>query len=607
MKRKPFFFSALAITVCMALVSAAFGASQVKKRFIVSQDQGRDILCDFYTVKKDDYLIKLFQQRGEIASYDLPMFLKIFKRLNPEVVNINLIYPDQKILIPLKVLDPGALEGQETGIVAIPMIIISNISDELMASSSEHLVVQGDTVSSLLVPRFGRPGSRSYQQSLEMFKYLNPEIEDINMIRTGQKIHLPDPGILENPLYAELFDESGKISTAKDTRRAEIVPLELPAPRDIDELALLAPIETIDAPETMVPAEPAATGARRTTPRTLFEKAARIFRAEIIDSGEYFFPRKGRPDFRLDLSVSPVMEFRSGKRVLYVPDDRVSGLDADVIKSYWKNLVVLHIPEKAELRDLLNPICPIIGDGECDSVMSFEDNGVRVMLRADYIYDNPNGRGKVYLAVFDHPDRALPAPFRVYLEGKGILVSEWIDSDTWFGATDRYGVRQLPASEAVVLPSGAAEGTVRLLADLFGFGYQEKVEIAFTYAGFQVKTRVNKLTMSDGREVLVDYGDLRGDALNSLENVGYSVLQIHRRQNNRAIITTLLDHLAVTYEEDPTFWVADRPRIHNPSIQVPGLKVVYNGQGILFSNASVPQRLLSFFAEVGLRNVVISP
>lgn len=618
MKRKPLFFSTLAIlaiTACLALGSSAFGASQVKKRFFVSQDRGRDILCDPYTVKKDDYLIRLFQQRGEIASRDLPMFLEIFKRINPEITDVNLIYPNQKILIPLKILTPGALDGQETGIVSIPMIIISNISDELMASSAEHIVVSGDTVSSLLLPRFGKPGTSSYQQGIEIFKYLNSEINDINKIHVGQKIRLPDPAVQDQTWYTELFDESGRIIVPEDTSRTEIAPLAIPEPRHIEELALIAPIETHDTAaaeeKPVIPAEPSsAKKVARTSPRTLFEKAARIFRANLIDSGEYFFPRKGQPDFRLDLSISPVMEFRSGKRVLYAPSDQISAIDADVIKIYWKNLVVLQIPATDELRDLLNPICPIIHGGECDSMMSFEDQGVQVTLRADYIYDNPNRHGKVYLAILDHPDRAMPAGFRAYLEGKGILVSEWINSDTWFGAADRYGVRQLLASDAVVLQPASPEGMVRQLADLLGFTYQEKLDIEFPYAGFQVKTRANLLTTRVGREVIVDFGNLRGEALTSLEAKGFSVLQIDRRQSNRGILQKLLDHLAIAHEKDPTFWVADRPRINNPSMQVPGLMATFGddgGQRILFSDAPVPLRLVSFFMDAGIRVVSLSP
>lgn len=614
MKRNPLFFSVLTITACLALGSAAFGASQVKKRFVVTQDMGQDILCDFYTVKKDDYLIRLFQQRGEIASRDLPMFLEIFKRLNPEVADVNLIYPDQKILIPLKILTPGSLDGQESGFVSIPMIIISNISDELMASSAEHIVVSGDTVSSLLLPRFGRPDTPSYQQGIEIFKYLNPEINDINNIHVGQKIQMPDPAVQDHTWYAELFDASGNLVVPEATSRTELAPLAVPKPRQIEELALIAPIEipdTATAKETPgILGEPAPSRAARTSPRTLFEKAARIFRADLMDSGEYFFPRKGKPDFRLDLSVSPVMEFRSGKRVLYAPSDQISAIDADVIKIYWKNLIVLQIPATAELRDLLNPICPIIHGGACDSVMSFDDQGVQVTLRADYIYDNPNGRGKVYLAILGQPDRAMPAAFRAYLEGRGILVSEWINSDDWFGAADRYGVRQLLASDTVVLQPASPEGVIRQLADLFGFTYQEKLDIEFPYAGFQVKTRANLLTTRVGREVIVDFGDLRGEALTSLEAKGFSVLQIERRQSNRGILQKLLDHLAITHEKDPTFWVADRPRINNPSMQVPGLMATLgddDGQRILFSDAPVPLRLVPFFTDAGIRIVSLSP
>ena len=82
--------SLIRLLVCAAgflLLAAAAHAAFLEKKFVVCQDQGRDVLCDAYTVKKDDYVTKLFQQRGEIAYRDFPMFLEIFKRL----VNIGII------------------------------------------------------------------------------------------------------------------------------------------------------------------------------------------------------------------------------------------------------------------------------------------------------------------------------------------------------------------------------------------------------------------------------------------------------------------------------------------------------------------------------------
>ena len=40
------------------------------------------------------------------------------------------------------------------------------------------------------------------------------------------------------------------------------------------------------------------------------KKAAKIFDADLLDKGEYFFPRQGQADFKLDLSITPVMKTR---------------------------------------------------------------------------------------------------------------------------------------------------------------------------------------------------------------------------------------------------------------------------------------------------------
>ncbi|MBW2591766.1 MAG: hypothetical protein JRE58_01970, partial [Deltaproteobacteria bacterium] len=64
-----------------------------EKSYIVHSDRGRDILCEPYTVRKNDWVYKLFRQKGELSHKDFPEFLGIFQRLNPHVHNINTIRP----------------------------------------------------------------------------------------------------------------------------------------------------------------------------------------------------------------------------------------------------------------------------------------------------------------------------------------------------------------------------------------------------------------------------------------------------------------------------------------------------------------------------------
>src|SRR6056297_1825468 len=129
---------AAAAAMGCVLIAAPAGASFFQKRFMICEDRGRDILCDSYVVKKNDYVTKLFKQRGEIAYRDFPMFLDIFKRLNPSVKDIDLIFPNQRILVPLRLIEPDTLEGQATGTVTIPLITITNVPRQLQQNSMNY-------------------------------------------------------------------------------------------------------------------------------------------------------------------------------------------------------------------------------------------------------------------------------------------------------------------------------------------------------------------------------------------------------------------------------------------------------------------------------------
>ncbi|MDO9262646.1 MAG: hypothetical protein Q7U02_01685, partial [Desulfosalsimonadaceae bacterium] len=79
----------LILTGAMMVQSPVWGEF-LKKQFIICKDQGRDVLCDSVVVQKNDFVIRLLKQKGEIAYNDFPLFLAIFQRLNPDVKDIDL-------------------------------------------------------------------------------------------------------------------------------------------------------------------------------------------------------------------------------------------------------------------------------------------------------------------------------------------------------------------------------------------------------------------------------------------------------------------------------------------------------------------------------------
>ncbi len=601
----------LAVIAGVLTASSAFGVF-LEKRFTVCQDQGRDVLCDSYVVQKDDFVTKLFKQRGEISGQDMPAFLEIFKRLNPHIRNVDLIYPGQWILIPLKIIPPDTLAGQSTGTVTIPLITITNVPQKLQRNAVEHIVVAGDCVSGLIAGRFGDYRSQAYKEAIEIFRYLNPDIKDLNRIRIGQKINLPEPSIRGQAWYPALFDEAGQIVVAEENegqkkeeekKQAEpekVVPAMKPvAQKPAEE----KPEPEKPLPKPLVQIPPAASDAQGPT---VFEKAAQILHADLMDRGEYFFPREGGDDFRLALSETPVMTIDSGRRVLFIRENRISNYDQAVIKRFWKNLVVVRIMESPSLRDLLTPLCPVLYKGGCRNSLSLKDAGVFTTIRGDYIYDSPDRGRKVCLTLIADRKQATPAAMRRYLDDKNIHVAEWIDTEAFFGQAAG-GERDPGGNSGVpVITASEPEKFIEGFAAALGFGYQKNVEVSFSYAGFQVKTLSNLLTAPSGRRSLIDYGELYGDAVESMETTGFYVVQIKKREDYMGMAKDLLNGLSIPFEENPIFWAADRPRINNTSMQVPGLSISLEKAGqkkVFITFERVPEKLIPFFTQAGIRVV----
>jgi hypothetical protein len=676
-KTKIFRWLFLFLAGCAIISPPVFG-TYLEKRFVVCRDQGQDVLCDPYIVKENDYVLKVFREKGEIATTDLSWFLEMFKRLNPDVLDINLIYPNQRILVPLKIIEPGALEGQESGVVSVPLITITNIPVQIKGKSTQYIVAEGDSVSRLLSRQFGASNGRSYKEAMEIFKFLNPDIKDPNKIHVGQKINLPVSSIKDESWYPELFDESGQMVVTEEAAAnaapapepmaqplEKIEPLEMPGPMEIAELPDIPELPEISSlpkieplpdtaeleelpeiaalPEILEPEpaqEPAAAKAptsegeallaQEETPEpepekkapmlsakasytmgpSIFQKAARILGAELLDQGEYFFPRKGYKDLKLDLSVTPVMESVSGQKLLLIQGESISLPDQEVIQSFWKTVMMVNIPEDAVLRDLLTPVCPVIHRGGCEGSITFEDQGVVVSVRGEYIFDKEDEPGKICVTLIDTEDQKTPNAFQLYLASMMIDSSEWIDSGSYFGPVQRYGMIGQSSQPDAILNAGLPpQEFVRRLAPVFGFSYNEQLEVAFDYAGFQVKTFSNLLSAGPGREILVDFGDLQGDALKSAETTGFPIIQIKPSDDDMTVLKSLMKGLAIGFKENPTFWAAERRRIHNSSFQVPGLLIEYSKNpdelGMLVSFVPVHPYLISFLNHSGIRVIRI--
>jgi len=134
-----------------------------------------------------------------------------------------------------------------------------------------------------------------------------------------------------------------------------------------------------------------------------------------------------------------------------------------------------------------------------------------------------------------------------------------------------------------------------------GYAYSENVSIMFPYAGIQVQASSNLISTPEGREVLVDFGDLYGDAIASIEKTGFRIIQILEKDDLPSIMVELAGDVKLSYMTHPTFTAARRQGIYQTRLTIPGLLVEKERSAkILFAYVPLHDRIVQFLQEQGI-------
>jgi hypothetical protein len=595
----------LAATPCPAPAGYLYN-----KNYIIRQDRGQDILCDPYTVQKNDWVIKLFQRRGQIAEQDFPEFLSIFNRLNPHVADVDKILPGQHILIPLKKLENESLPGQSSGIVTIPFVAISSLPDFIKKDATEYTVKSGDNISEIISDGYGKLGTQSYHKGIELFKLINPEVTDLDRIYPGQTIHIPDPGLQDKAWYAALFDESGQINADIDVK-------SLVAPRNQPKVDVPAgkPILPPMAGSAMANEEPSEEQSPATLPATPapsrqnispLKKAAAALNAKVLDKGTYYFPGQAQKDFKLDLSRYPVMELTDGSRILFCEKDDFSMSDKNTMISFWKDLKIVPLPFQSTLEQVLEAIFASNDKYDLKNRLTLDDHGAVIDIKAKWIIrSNPSdlSQNKTITCIFLQDGTSPPVSdslMRCLSEWR-IMIREIAKDGSSPAAQDVSRATPVQESQnALVSLQKNLNGVIDDMVTAMGCHYSEKINISFPYAGIQVNALSNLISTPKGRQLLVDYGDLYGDALTAIRKTGLNIIQLGGIKDWQTALKTVFSGLNFPFTEHLDFKAVARSDDTYIRIHIPGLVVETDArEKILITPALFRSAFAQFLTQSG--------
>jgi hypothetical protein len=555
----------------------AFGAFMYKK-YAVKYDKGHDILCEPYVVEKNDWILKVFKRKGEIAYQDFRAFLRIFKRVNPHVKNVNQIRPGQYVLIPLRRIPLDSLPGQSTGTVTIPFVTLSKFPESASNQLGDYIVNKGDTVSALVSRQFGAYGTVEYLRGINRFRELNPEVVDLNLIYTGQKIILPSRDFKR---LQQTAGASGRPAPMNDPNAAE---------------AILAKDSSLRYIEKKTASS--------------MRKAASVLGAKLLDSGVYYFPGRTGSDSELDLSKFPVLVFNDGTRILFRGE---KSYDPEVTKSaesFWKNLQFADISPKNSTEKIVSSVMDLLKIKSDHKALQFNDRGVSVTVKAKWMIDtSPKGTDKTQrlcVTVIDHVQERTPRSIVRYLEQHGIVLREVVRGDAEPDPSPGGKAFVAIEEKAITLPDDNPKLFVRSFMNAIGYKYTRGVTITFPYAGVQVKAVTDLISTRDGTPVFVDFGDLYGEAVDAILKTGFGIVQILPEDDLLGAVPKLLDAVGASFVHNPTLHAAIRNSKYNTSLTLPGYMVEKFGRPtVLLTNISLPVEILHFLIEKEIIPVAI--
>lgn len=528
MKKKGILFLTSFIIACAAPV-ADTGAGILYKKYVVSRYGGFEILCEPYRIKKDDSVIRLLRDKGDISANDFPEFLSIFRTLNPRVSDINLIRENDEILIPLKKLSPDSLPGQSSGIVTIPFVSVSSSDEIFEQHTEEYKVKEGDSISGIVDSFFKPSGNDEKKQGFELVKLLNPGISDLNRIGAGTTITVPKQSIRSQPGYMDLFDRRGK-------------------PNPVKAVTIQ---KKEDRPTVTNPGPMAA-------PPKPMEKFASLVEGRIYKTGQYFIPKPDGSVQKIDLSRDPMLDIEGGGKVLFsseyesMPESDKAAIkkampDTSIIDGKNTSTIDGVISSMASASVLRKPPAPIILGSE-NAVIEIMPEWLLAPGRKDpekkvFVTQVKDGTKKSHAFLLDYLKHA-----------RGVLLKE-VGSSL---LNDKKDIgRDYFIDETETINFSQQDQLYANLASAMGYSYSENAVHSVAASEGNLEIKADTIYSSGGQIFILADRDMKREDIAILRNSGIKVIEmtgidVNETDYSDAAISNFLEMLGCTTEINPT-------------------------------------------------------
>jgi hypothetical protein len=143
---------------------------------------------------------------------------------------------------------------------------------------------------------------------------------------------------------------------------------------------------------------------------------------------------------------------------------------------------------------------------------------------------------------------------------------------------------------------------IKALSTALKMRFASNIDISFFYHDQQIQTVCNLISNGRGQEMLVDFGNLQGEAMAAVEKSGFSIVSFAREEPLSSMISKLLRTCHFSYQENPTIALC-RQCIE---LTFTGFRLNDNrGVDTLICKAPVHDTMVQFLTQQNIQPVLI--
>jgi hypothetical protein len=562
-------------------------AISLTKTIYVKKYKDQNIYYELYTIKKGEWLWKIFRDKYKIPPEQMSRIFSALKRLNPGIKNTDMVHPGQKILFPL-----------------IEEMKKSHITPSSLPPSftfEEYTVKQGQNLSTILMKDYNVPKSQIYNQYLKLFCGLNPDINDPDLIYANQKVYIP--------VYKTTSKEERKLAKRK-VKKALIT-------KKIDEKKGPTAFEGTKWEKGSVKAERKIPIIAEYNPNTVKDTIGTFFKdigGGYVNRGNYYIPIAGGGELTLDTGTFPVVEMKSGKKVIIDFDDELPASMEELIESNWEKYKIINIKREDTIESMLSRIVPQLGPYSMikgDNPIELKDK-ITAKIWADWVITKKQSgtqKDRIFAVNFiGKGEKGTPPAVKNYIESRGVRVIDlsFAEDNKQIGNQEKGTTRF--EKEVDSLYSSTNKDLICSLLSLINQPFSKDVKVPLQ------KTDSSSFKMGVTADISMEKGDdsclislqgLSDNLLKILHENGFKVLNIQNDEASESVIAKVLDFLGFRFSSSVfEFDTAKKGDPQNIKLIIPGFLIEYDDPlKILLTKATLDKSLNYFLQEKGIKAI----